>query len=396
MKTFPALMLALTLALPLAARVAVDGRAVEFTAKATGLGPTEALEFAVCGKGSDHDYEALFVADDDAGAIAGAMAKTGIAAGLWPDAFKARLWPQGDKVSVSIRVDGEKAFAPIWEYIDDRGHARGEEGCEEDILKKPFRWTGGAREGGALRAAVESPNAIFALYTHGPSPVLPDGFFDQSATYGRFFPARKLEPGQSVSVRVEWDGKSAVRNEVATIAPDTDLGAVLAALKAKADAAPGDVFVQMAVAPETTVAQAARAAQVFAKIDGRGVKMNGCAPGEFYYGAFIPEEKWRERPGRLFQPFELHVARKDDGSLEKKFVFVEEDWSGEGLDPVLKPHETIFADWSELKRLIETSGPAADKLTVMFIFAPADMKVAELKAVLSAVPPRMATFYVFF
>ena len=47
---------------------------------------------------------------------------------------------------------------------------------------------------------------------------------------------------------------------------------------------------------------------------------------------------WRKREGRIFQPFEVHVAA--DGA--RTFVFCEEDWSGEGLDPVLKPRTTPF------------------------------------------------------
>ena len=119
--------------------------------------------------------------------------------------------------------------------------------------------------------------------------------------------------------------------------------------------------------------------------------MDGPLPGQFFFRAFLPDPAWRARPGRLFQPFEVHVAA--DGA--KKFVFVEEDWSGEGLDPVLKPRETPFADWSELPGLIARTGEPGAKINVIFIFAPRATPVAALTPAVSVAGSRIATFYVF-
>ena len=79
----------------------------------------------------------------------------------------------------------------------------------------------------------------------------------------------------------------------------------------------------------------------------------------------------------------------------KKFVFVEEDWSGEGLDPVLKPRETPFAEWSELPKLIAQTGDQGAKINVLFLFAPKVTPVETLTPVVSAVGDRIGTFYVF-
>ena len=93
----------------------------------------------------------------------------------------------------------------------------------------------------------------------------------------------------------------------------------------------------------------------------------------------------------MFQPFEVHVAA--DGA--KKFVFVEEDWSGEGLDPVLKPRETPFGEWAELPGLIARTGEQGAKVNVLFLFAPRATPVAALTPVVSALGGRIGTFYVF-
>ena len=136
---------------------------------------------------------------------------------------------------------------------------------------------------------------------------------------------------------------------------------------------------------------AAEIAQAMSLVDGKGLKMDGPPPGQFFFRAFLPDPAWRERPGRIFQPFEVHVAA--DGT--KSFVFVEEDWSGEALDPVLKPKTTPFKDWQELPGLIAKTGEEGAKITVMFVYAPKTSRVADLAPVVKAVEPRVNTFYVF-
>ena len=79
----------------------------------------------------------------------------------------------------------------------------------------------------------------------------------------------------------------------------------------------------------------------------------------------------------------------------KKFVFVEEDWSGEGLDPVLKPREAPFAAWLELPGLIARTGEQGAKINVLYIFAPKATPVAALTPVVSALGDRIGTYYIF-
>ncbi|MBR1870213.1 MAG: hypothetical protein IJ802_00095 [Kiritimatiellae bacterium] len=375
------------------AGVQTDGKRVVFTATATGVTPGEAIEFFAAGPQSDHAYETLFLADDPPQAIADAIAKTGIPQGLATDPFKARLWPQGERVRVYARLarEGEK-FAPLADWVEDRWETENAEDAD-GVLGTALRWTGGARDGkGHLVADTMSPNAIFALFTTGQSPIVLDGQHEQSVTYGRFFPAKRMALGDKAEIAVEWDGKRSVASETLEIANAADAAQLLRSLKEKHAA--DDLFVQLRF-DNATVEEAGKIARIFQALDGTAMKLNGAAEGEFFYGAFAPDERWRAREGRVFQPFEVRVERREDGGLERKFVFVEEDWSGDGLDPRLVPHETSVKDWSELRGLVENAGAAADKLTVMFVFAPADLAVAELRGIIAAVPPRIATFYVF-
>ena len=116
--------------------------------------------------------------------------------------------------------------------------------------------------------------------------------------------------------------------------------------------------------------------------------MNGAAPGQFFYRAFLPDPAWRKRGGRIFQPFEVHVS-----AAARKFIFVEEDYSGAGIDPVLKPHETPFAAWTDIPPLIAKTGAA--KVDVLFLFAPPGTPIGELAPLIAPLAPRIATFYIF-
>ena len=363
-------------------------RVVRFLVEATGLAPAEPAEFFAIGPLSDRAYESLFVTVPSPAAIADAIERVGVPRGVPSDIVGARLWPSGEKLalsaaSLSTNVPGRAVLA-FADLLDDT--AAKEEGS---ALVVPFVYTGGARDAsGAVYAATNIPCAVFALYSHAPSLLQLNGQFDQATTYGRFRAKTAYPAGSLFELTLRWDGRTTVlRRDVALTVPT--LKEKLSALRA--DAAAHDLFVRLSFGEGTTVGEAAEIAQALSLVDGKGLKMDGPMPGQFFFRAFLPDPAWRARPGRIFQPFEVHVAA--DGA--KKFVFVEEDWSGEGLDPVLKPHETPFADWSELPKLIGQTGEKGEKINVLFLFAPNGAPVSALTPAVSAAGSRIATFYVF-
>jgi hypothetical protein len=187
---------------------------------------------------------------------------------------------------------------------------------------------------------------------------------------------------------VSWDGKNTVQDRTVKV-NQSNVRDILNALRADANAG-GDVFVKVAFDDGVTVAEARKMAEAFAMLDGNGIKLNGCAEGQFFVKAFLPDESWRNRDGRLFQPFEIHL--KADGT--KSFVFIEEDWSGEGMDPVLKPKETVFKDWKEVLPLISKTGKQGEKVFVLLIYAHPAMDVKDVLPALRLYP-RINTFYIF-
>ena len=213
--------------------------------------------------------------------------------------------------------------------------------------------------------------------------------FDQTSTYGRFAAGKSLKAGSLLEIRLTWDGASHVKTRSPVLSA-TNVASVLQSLQA--DAAPDtDLFVTPAFDDSVTVSRAAEIAKAFELLDGSGLRINGAAEGQFYYKAFLPDPTWRNRQGRLFQPFEIRLAA--NGS--RTFTFVEEDWSGDGLDPVLKPRTSTVSDWSELPSRLAQTGDQGSKVTVAFIYAPADTPVTRLSPIVKALTPRIGTFYVF-
>ena len=380
--------------------VAVDAAAhsVRILVEATGLGPADTVEFFAIGPLSDRAYESFFVTVASPAAIADAIERAGVPRGVPPDIAGARLWPCGEKLTLTAQpvsmneAGGSRSCAtatnaPVLAFADllvDK--AEKEEGA---ILSAPVVYTGGARDAsGAVVAATNIPCAVFALYSHTPSLLQLNGQFDQSTVYGRFRAKKVWPAGSLFELALRWDGRTTVlRRDVELTVPA--LKEKLTALRA--DAAAHDLFVRMSFGEGVTVGEAAEIAQALSLVDGKGLKMDGPMPGQFFFRAFLPDSAWRARPGRLFQPVEVHVAA--DGA--KKFVFVEEDWSGEGLDPVLKPKETPFAEWAELPKLIAQTGEKGAKINVLFLFAPKATPVSALTPAVSALGDRIGTFYVF-
>ena len=375
--------------------VAVDvpAHTVRILAEATGLGPADTAEFFAIGPLSDRSYESFFVTVASPSAIADAIERAGVPRGVPPDIAGARLWPCGEKLTLSATPvstnapGGSRSCATVLAFADLLNDvAEKEEGA---ILHAPGIYTGGARDAsGAVVAATNIPCAVFALYSHTPSLLQLNGQFDQSTVYGRFHAKKAYPAGSLFELTLRWDGRTAVLRRDVALTVST-LKEKLTALRA--DAAAHDLFVRLSFGEGTTVGEAAEIAGALSLVDGKGLKMDGPPPGQFFFRAFLPDPAWRARPGRMFQPFEVHVAA--DGA--KKFIFVEEDWSGEGLDPVLKPHETPFAEWSEIPGLIARTGDQGAKINVMFLFAPQATPVAALTPVVSALGDRIGTYYIF-
>ena len=381
-------------------------------AEASGHKADATVEFALIGPLSDRAYESLAVTVATPGDIARAIELSGCAAGRCIGGLKNQFWPYGNRFTVSFRELPCSDDAP---YLPVSGLLAEHDPANSLLPSASVIFTGGRRGAdGSYLADTNMPSSVFSLYNAD------DTIFDlpvvcgQSEAYGRIKTAKALKQGALIEFRflpVRVDGGSySAKKFTLEIASDdgalefrlsgrgvaTKGGADAVLNLLRAEAGKGyDVYLDAVFDSGLTVAQAAKAAALFAMLDGNGLRMDGTMNGRIYYQAFLPKERWRIREGRNPQPFELHLSRNASGALDRKLVFIGEDWSGEGLDPKLDVREYPFSDWKQLPQLVEKTGGRDNKVLVLFVFAPANAKLSEFEEGLRLVAERLPMVHVF-
>ena len=341
---------------------------VVFTATETDCGADAQLEFLFVGPDSDRGYEALFVTDAKVSEIAAAFDKAGIPRGRPLDQAAARVWPVGERVAM------EPALRTL---VKDS-----EEGAPDSIV-----YAGGTRgAGGVPEAETNMPSAVFALYNCPQSLLQIDDNLGQSETYGRFTPAKKPVKGKRRVFTVSWNGTNSFETVAVKLLPGA-LADAMRLLKERSKLSPIDVMTDFSV--EMTVKEAGECASALAMVDSRRVKFNSFAPGQFYFRAFLPLERWRERSGRLAQPPEVHLLSNGGVIVHE----ITEDWSDEkSLEPKLVVKTTEYAD---LAKAGEEVSRLADRTSTVLLFAPRDMRLAKLFNFKSKVSDAVSIWYVF-
>ena len=340
---------------------------VVFTATETDCGADAQLEFLFVGPDSDRGYEALFVTDAKVSEIADAFDKAGIPRGRPLDQAAARVWPVGERVAMEPALR-----TPVKDS---------EEGAPNSIV-----YAGGTRgAGGVPEAETNMPSAVFALYNCPQSLLQIDDNLGQSETYGRFTPAKKPVKGKRRVFTVTWNGTNSFETVAVKLLPGA-LADAMRLLKERSKLSPIDVMTDFSV--EMTVKEAGECANSLAMVDSRRVKFNSFAPGQFYFRAFLPLERWRERSGRLAQPPEVHLAPGGVTVHE-----ITEDWSDEkSLEPKLVVKTTAYAD---LAKAGEEVSRLADRTSTVLLFAPRDMKLGKLYDFKAKVSGAASIWYVF-
>lgn len=390
-------------------------REVRLLAESSGHTVGTTVEFLLVGPSSDRAYESLAVAVARPSDIVRAVESIGVARGGCIGSRPFRFWPCGERFAATVRrLDAPAAEPrPLQSLLRD-AHPESPLVGAGGVVFAGGHWSAD----GACWTDDNAPSPVLSLY-NDQSAVFDLPFqVGQGEAYGRLTIAEKVPFGTLLEVVLKplptADGKPAVlrvsvtaamRGDevVATVKP-SDAGVsclesarlqdVLAWLKGHSDRG-RDLFVTLGMDEAMPLKRAVDVARVFAMLDGAGLKLDGKPDGGLYPKAFLPQEKWREQPGRNPQPFEVHVARGADGALTKRLVFVDEDWSGPGLDPKLSPKEFPFAAWSELPALVEKVAGPDNKVTLLFVFAPNDLPLSTFMPGVLALEARLPLVYVF-
>ena len=373
---------------------------VTFLAEATGLGIGDTVEFFVCGPLSDRAYETVFISVAKPEDIAAAVESLGVPRGVPTSYELARLWPEGERLAITVRpVGGEEAEMTAVVKDSLKEGAR--------FLEQGVVYTGGERAAdGSLVASTNIPCAVLALYNHAPSALQLPPSLEQSNAYGRIQVSREFKPGDLVEIKLKKLELGRVREFVCSVSPSgckvlDSKGAVLSSGKfqevaeyIRGESKKGlDIYLRLAFSPDTTVTFARACARLFDGFDGTVAKLNGCEKGQFYAKAFLPEASWRNRKQRIAQPFEIYPSGKGKG----KFIFVEEFWEkdSESIDPELKPHEREYKSYEELLKFISETGRQGGKMFTAFVYLPEGAALGPALDVMEALRPRIMFFYVF-
>ena len=294
---------------------AILAASLSFTATATGVEKGTPVEFIFAGRNTDRDYESMFLLEDSVDEFCTKMERAGLPRGRPTDPTACRLWPAGCRLK----------FEPsLSSFIDGK--------MPEGLAVSDPIYTGGTRlVGGACDAGTSMPASVFSVYSLSQSPIVYNGIYDQGSVYGSFTAGRTLKKGERVSFTVSWNAETLPRSVHLTIRPGNS-AAVLRRLKD--ESAKGELDVLIGFDETLSIDEATAAANALALIDSSRVKINGFT--NIFYRAFLPLVKWLDRKERLSQPFELTLGDPD------KLVFVEEDWTIEGVDPKLTPREIPF------------------------------------------------------
>lgn len=391
--------------------VDVQKREVRLLAEAVGHDVGVTTEFLLIGPLSDRAYETVAVTVAMPGDIVRAVESMGIARGGCVGSQPFRFWPVGERVTAAVRrLDVPHAVEkPLQALIRDA------EAGAPLIGEGGLIFTGGRWENGACLTDTNMPAALISLYNASETVFDVPFQVGQSEVYGRLSLAEALPYGALLEVVLRplaADGKPRVfpvrvfasedgGNVVLTCKGADDVvlhkaGLADAVTWLRGQSESGrELFVTLGMDDALPLKRAADVARLFVMMDGKGLKLDGKTAGGVFPRAFVPLEKWREREGRNPQPFEVHVTQPAGGKLSKKLVFVEEDWSVEGLDPKLTPREFPFEAWEELPGMINKAAGSDNKVQVLFVFAPLEMPLGRFMPGVRAVADRLPLVYVF-
>jgi hypothetical protein len=383
---------------------------VRLLAEAVGHSSDTIVEFLLIGPRSDRAYESVAVTIAAPDAIVRAVEFTGVKRGDCVDGRNFRFVPRGERFRFAFRLlDSNEAEQSLSTLL------RESESDDSLLNEDGFVFAGGEwkMRDGVLSCvtATVSPCAVVSLYNEKSIFDLPFQA-GQSEVYGRFKMRRKLPQGTLLEIILRpVEGTTVLSLDATALASEsgirlklTDsegeinqtsaLKDALEWLRSKREGG-AELYLRLKFDLALTLRQAREIAAVFDLLDGQGLHLYGKVDQSIYYKAFLPRNEWRKRESRVPQPFELRITRNEENKIKRKFIFIEEDWSVEGLDPALTPHEFDCSSWDELPGLLEKSAGPENKVRVLFVFAPHDMPLREFMPGINALSAQLPLVHVF-
>jgi hypothetical protein len=418
-------------------------RQVLLLAESTGLSQNATVEFVLIDQNSGHGYEALFWSFAKPSDIRTALMFIGIQPGSPFNPDNLRFWPKGERITIKVADTNGVAFTPS-ERIESLAL---DKKTGKTIPGTGFVFTGSMQspdprgESGLVCAAdVYEPNSIVSLYNE-PGTLLDvprqaskgDVYGTQVVSHNQQFtrgqlltlilePERRtgescvqdlmlevgLNPttlkqvatesgpgisGRAFSFRLT-DQKGTLLNRIPTL--EDALSVISGMLKNGLDP-----YLALRFDGAIALHDVRRLCLLFNVLETRsGIRIEPPGPGQLFYRAFLPDERWRDAGTRLEQPWELHLTG-NGGRISGKLVWHEEIWTAGKTDPTLKEASFDVPTPQALRAQLdadETKGNHEGRrpnIPILIVYAGPDMTYGELLLFLQPAHSTHKTIHVF-
>ena len=366
-------------------------RRVELLGCATGIAPTDALEFFVAAHSSGKDYESLALTWAMPSDVHKALEFIGLKPGRPINFETNHHWTRGPRVSMTFNWE-EKTIAAEELVIDTE--------TKSPIPATGMVFTGSFRhtddDGKTWYAADVVDSKAIAPNYNDPVAVLDmPGRLSQANVYGfqRPNPKFTFKQGQPLTITLQ-PAKDAVTSRDLKIVAFIDNGKLRyavrenGALLASSDNLPQlvseiaklvdgktDLFTSSDIGETTRVEDARKMYAVLMSMEqDHGVKLDPPASGQLFHRAFFPNDAWRNREERLGEPWELFLERADGKLTARLERYVER--FGPDVD---NKHE--LQKWGpkspgEFAEVVNKNESQWTK--AIFVYPPADLTYGEL------------------
>ncbi len=348
---------------------------VYLLAEFCGLRENYETEFILLGKKSDRGYEGLLIAWDAPSLIAQAVEALGVPKGIRANPARGMALDKGERFTVKLAALAEQPqFYSLEEEVEDTWSTP-----SENLFGRGFPYVGTQLDDDMM------PNSIIATYIESFSVFGMPYAADKSAVYGSFRAKRTHPTGEPIIVALQWqrlpNGLARVCNERLLLTKESlaSTDGLIEKLKAYSND-PRDVFLTINLDPQLLLADLVPVSKLFQMVEREGGFTIDLPPeGQLQFRALTPNPQWLEREGRVFQPWEIEISLSDDGeTVNTTLCHVEEDWSGEGYEPLLTrkcyPNITPENILSVMEKVDTTNG----RIYVVFFYCQPGIKVKDV------------------
>lgn len=371
-----------------------SAKTVYLLSELTGIGKGYETEFILLGPLSDRAYEGLAMAWDAPSVVSQAVKALGVEQGVAADPLRGLSMAQGERFTMSIcRLnDAQPTFRPLSDFVIDECSTPA-----QNLMGRGFPFVGGCDFDDVM------PAAIIAAYTEKAAVFGLPYYAAKGTVYGLFRAKTTEAEGAPAVVALTWQQlpKALPRVHHAklhiTAAELQHPECLVDSLKSFCDD-PRDIFLQVTFDEALQLREVVPVAKLLLALETEGGFTLAVPPdGYLPLRAFLPQESWRIREDRVFQPWEMEfVLSKGDAPAKATLCQILEDWTVEGNDPALTrkcyPGVTPQTVLNVMKQVDVNGG----KVYVVFFYCPPELTVGELLPYARALAEACPTQWVFF